>query len=50
MSSQILGFSPSALTFPSFSQSRSAIWLYVPAGEACVTRVVVTIPVDFPAA
>lgn len=31
------------------SQSRCAVHAYVPAGDACVTRVVVTMPVAFPA-
>ena len=40
-----------ALSFisASLSQLRSAAWAYEHAGVACVTRVVVTIPVDIPA-
>jgi hypothetical protein len=49
MSSQISGSSPEFRISASFSQSRLAMWAYVPDGDACVILVVVTTPVDLPA-
>ena len=49
MSSQTFGSWPEYVICASFSQSLSAMWAYAPAGDACVTLVVVTTPVDLPA-